>query len=64
MQCTSVCGEDRCEKVQGHKGKHASFHDTEGEPQISLWTDGGAERVNREVQRIQAKQQGLDVSAN
>ena len=53
MQCNSVCGEEKCEKTQGHKGKHASFHGTAGEPQISLWTDAGAERVNRESQENQ-----------
>jgi len=42
-QCTSVCGDNRCQLPAGHKGKHR----LDG----CNWTDAGAERVNKEKLR-------------
>jgi hypothetical protein len=47
-KCNSGCGNEKCSRPKGHKGKHFDF--TDG---ISSWTDKGAERVNREIQEKQ-----------
>jgi hypothetical protein len=39
QQCSSVCGEHRCQLEQGHKGKHRMDGCT--------WTDAGAARFNK-----------------
>jgi len=53
-RCKSVCDGDQCEKLNGHKGKHGSFHDSEGNLQKSTWTDAGAAR-DRETQNREAR---------
>jgi len=43
QQCTSVCGDNRCQLPAGHKGKHRLGG--------CSWTDAGAERINKEKLR-------------
>ena len=44
-KCPSVCGDLNCELPAGHKRKH---RDAKDGTQFNQWTDGGAERVNKE----------------
>lgn len=48
-QCPSVSDNDRCEKREGHAGKHASFHNQSGEIQFVMWTNAAAQHVVDEV---------------
>jgi len=56
-RCESVLHEDRCELIAGHWGKHRSFCDKNGTPQLVSWTDAGLARILREEQEKQEKQE-------
>jgi len=46
-KCESICGEERCQLPEGHRGKHRQGG--------CSWTDAGAARINAEL--AEAKQQ-------
>ena len=49
-RCSSIFGQDQCEKRRYHKGKHSSFLGPNGEIQSVQWTDAGLREFLKELE--------------
>ena len=59
MRCISEWDGYRCEREQGHRGKHLDFG-TDAEPCSVKWTDQGVNEVRKEqeISGLPLKQEG------